>query len=259
MGRTAAWAALASYLIVIWQTVVAQSLPRLTHWAEATLLIGAGMATFAALTRRLSWIKVLIGVIAIAIIGTAAHATGAATSMPFGPFTYTDEIGPRLWKVIAWPMTVLWLVAALNARGVARMILRPWRKTKRYGFWVIGLATVLLMAFVLALDPYASKVRTFWVWQPTRFNFTWFGMPWTNLWGWGLTALVAYAFATPFLVNKEARRRKQPPDYQPLIIWDLALLLFAVSAGIAGQWLVVAVSAGLAAVSSVAAIRGARW
>jgi hypothetical protein len=53
-------------------------------------------------------------------------------------------------------MPFIWAVAVLNSRGVARLILRPWRKTTKYGLWVIGLACVLTVIFDFNLEPFAG-------------------------------------------------------------------------------------------------------
>jgi uncharacterized membrane protein len=245
--------------LVLASGVRGQPLPGPTGWAEALLLVLATVATLVGITRTQPATRVGIAAVLIAAIGSLAHGLGAATSIPFGPFSYGDSIGPRLFGVLAWPVPFLWLVVTLNARGVARMMLRPWRKTRRYGFWVIGVATVLTMLFQLGLDPLVSRVNGYWIWLPTKFAFTWHGMPWTNLLGWGLAALVGFAFATPFLVNQEARRPKRSPNYQPLITWVLALIWFGAVAARHQLWSALIACLLLAMVSSLFALRGARW
>ena len=93
--------------------------------------------------------------------GGILHGLGAATAIPFGPFTYTNAAGPRIFGVLAWPITALWIIAILNSRGVARLILRPWRKIRTYGFWLIGITAVLTVLFDVALEPFATRVKHF--------------------------------------------------------------------------------------------------
>ena len=89
-----------------------------------------------------------------------------------------------------------------NSRGVARLILRPWRKIRSYGFWLIGLTAALAVLFDLALDPFASRVKHYWLWQPTKFPVTWQGAPLVNFLGWAAVSLLILAFITPALINK---------------------------------------------------------
>ena len=127
-------------------------------------------------------------------------------------------------------MPFVWVVAVLNSRGVARLILRPWRKLRAYGFWLIGITVALTVLFDAGLEPFAAGVKRYWLWQPTRIPVTWGSAPVTNFLGWLLTALLILAFATPALIDKRARPGSRPPDYHPLGVWMLAMILFAAGA-----------------------------
>jgi uncharacterized membrane protein len=258
-GHTASASALLCFGLVLWQTIARTPLPGKPGWAEALLVVTTTIATIASLARQLPGPKVMIGAAIIAILGGSAHAIGASASIPFGPFVYTDAIGPRLFGNLAWPMPLLWIIIVLNARGVARLGLKPWRKTKTYGFWVMGVATFLVVLFNLGLEVYAAKVARYWLWLPTKFPFTWHNMPWINSLGWALVSLLMFAFATPFLINKSSRSRKLPPDYHPLIVWVLLLAWFGTGAALENFWSATVLCAVTALVSIVFAVRGARW
>lgn len=258
-ARLASGTALVFLLLVLGQTISRTLLLGKPGWAETLLVITTALATLTSLARQLSGIKVLLAAAIIGLAGGIAHGVGVKTAIPFGPFVYTDSIGPKIFDTVAWAMPGLWIIIALNARGVARLIMKPWRKLKSYGFWVIGVATVLVVLMNLALEPFATRHAHYWVWLPTKFPFTWHGMPWINSLGWALTTLLMLAFATPFLVNKNSRSRKLPPDYHPLIVWLLLLTLFSASAAMNQLWSATALCAGTAMVSAIFAVRGARW
>ena len=194
----------------------------------------------------------------IAFIGGAAHALGAITDIPFGPFTFGPEIGTQLFKTLPWTMPLLWVVVVLNSRGVARLILRPWRKIRTYGFWLIGLTAVLTVLFDLAFDPFASRVEHYWFWMPTKFPLTWQGAPLTNFIGWATVSLLILAFTTPALINKQLSRQSKP-DFHPLAVWLGAILIFGIAAALRGLWPAVGVDAIIFAVAAGFAIRGAKW
>lgn len=257
--RVAFGAALICCGLVLWQTISRSPLPGKPGWPEALLLITLTITTLTSLARQLPGQKVLLGASIVAIFGAGAHAIGVSSAIPFGPFVYTELAGPRLFGTVAWPIPMVWIIVILNARGVARLGLKPWRKTKTYGFWVIGVAALLVVLFNLGMDTFASKVGGYWLWLPTKFPYTWHGMPWINSLGWALVSLLMFAFATPFLINKSSRSRKQPPDYQPLIVWVLLLTWFATGAALAEIWSATAVCAVTAIVSTIFAVRGARW
>src|ERR1017187_4180327 len=211
-----------------------------------------------ALWRRLPAQNVLWAALIIAVIGGAAHALGEITDMPFGPFVFGPEAGPKLFKTQPWAVPLLWVFAILNSRGVARLIMRPWRKTKSYGFWVIGFTAALVMLFDFALDPFASRVNHYWFWTPTKFPVTWQGAPLVNFLGWAVLSLLMLAFVTPLLINKRPKG-KSSPDYHPLGLWLAALVLFAGAAALKGLWPAVAVDAGIGVVTAVFAVRGGGW
>lgn len=251
--------ALVLFGLVFWQMISRTPLPGKPGLAEALLVITTALATLMSLARQIPGHKVLLAGVIVGVAGGIAHAVGVKTSIPFGPFVYSENIGPKFFGMVAWPLPALWIIIVLNARGVARMILKPWRKTKTYGFWVIGVATALVVLLDLALEPFATRVSHFWLWLPTKFPVTWHGMPLINSLGWALVSLLMFAFATPFLINKSSRSRKLPPDYHPLIVWLLLLTLFGTGAALNQLWSATILCATTAIVTTIFAVRGVRW
>lgn len=247
-----------AYLLELFVVLARPKLPGAPNWTEAVLLLTATLAMVISLQRRLPLQNVLLAAGIIAFVGSLAHGICTVTSIPFGPMTFTAA-GPPIVGDLSWAIPFLWITAVLTSRGVARLILRPWRKLRTYGFWWIGLTAFLTALLDFALEPFATQFKHFWVWRETRFPLTWYGMPLTNTIGWLVTTLLLLAFATPALINKQPRSRHSPPDYSPLIAWVSAMLLFATGAATQSLWPVVAVCSTSAIVVTSFAIRGARW
>lgn len=226
-------------------------------WPDALLILLAGGTVLASLARQLPGQNVMLASIVIAFIAGAVESAGALTGIPFGPFDYMPNAGDQLFHPLPWAVPIVWIVVILSSRGVARLALRPWRKTRAYGFWLMGSTAGLVVALDLGLEPFASRVKRYWVWHPTRMSFDWYGAPWVNFLGWGVTTLLILAFVTPALINKKPV--KQPPDYHPLIVWLLLNVLFATGAFANGLWLASAVILLASAAATVFAIRGAKW
>src|SRR4051794_22847744 len=137
------------------------------RWPEGLLLVLATATTVSALLRQLPGQNIILAATIIVFIAGAIHVVGATTAIPFGPIVYTDRLGQMLFHPLPWALPVIWVFALLTSRGIGRLILRPWRKTQNYGFWLMGLTALLVILFDLSLEPYATQVRKFRLWNPS--------------------------------------------------------------------------------------------
>jgi uncharacterized membrane protein len=250
---------LAAYALVLVSFWWPFALPGKPGWPEAVLLLVAVVSTIAALSRHLPTQNILAAAFIIGLVGGAVNWLDLKTGIPFGLFTPGHIAGPKLFfHKVPWAMPVIWILAILISRGVARLILRPWRKLRAYGFWLMGVTAALAVLFDFALDPFASRVKQYWFWEPTKFPLAWQGAPLVNFFGWAVVALLILAFITPLLINKR-HHKNRPPDFHPLGVWCGGALLFGISDVSHGLWLAAAVNVIFGVVVAVFAIRGARW
>jgi uncharacterized membrane protein len=243
-------------LIAVFLTVLV--LPHHAVAWDALLLLLAALGSLLALHRQLPWQNVLLAAAIIGGIGGIAHGLTTKTGMPFGPLVYDESAGEKMFGLLPWTIPWLWLVMIFSARGLGRLILRPWRKVRSYGFWLIGLTAILAALFDFALEPWAAGARHFWLWQPTKMTITWFGATPVNFLAVIFVTLIILAFATPTLIRKQPGGRSVP-DYHPGGIWMGALVLFAVGSARAGFWPAVMADAAILVVTTVLAVRGTRW
>jgi uncharacterized membrane protein len=227
---------------------------------DVALIALAVVASLAAACRQLPLQNVLMAAGFAALIGGVAHGLSANPNlaMPFGQLTFNPNAGAKIFGAVPWTIPLLWIFAILNSRGVARLMLRPWRKQKNYGFILIGVTAVLATVFDLALEPFAAHVKHFWLWQPTKFPWSWHGASPVNFFGWFFVAILILAFATPSLIKK-APGSSGGTELISAALWFGAVTLFAVGAAAAGFWPAVAVDAVLVAVTAVCCWRGANW
>jgi uncharacterized membrane protein len=249
---------LAAYALVLVRLWWPMNLPGKSGWPEAVLLVLVTVSTIAALSRHLPLQNILFAALVIALAGGAVTWLNLKTGIPFGQVILGDNVGPKLLQTLPWAMPVIWVVAILNSRGVARLILRPRRKSRAYGFWLAGLTAGLTMLFDLAFDPFASRVKHYWFWEPTKFPVAWQGAPLVNFAGWAVVTVLILAFVTPMLINKHPLHRR-PPDFHPLGVWLGGVLLFGVAAALNRLWAATAADAAIGIVTAVFAVRGARW
>jgi uncharacterized membrane protein len=228
------------------------------NWQIPLLIALATLSTLSAQARQLQWQYVLAVAGIIAVVGGGALALSLESGIPFGPFDFGPAAGPKLFNCLPWTIPLIWIVVLINSRGVSRLILRPWRKTKTYGFWLIGVTVGLVGLFDLGMDPFLVHLQRFWFWRPTKFPVNWQGAPLTNVLGWIVVSLLIFAFATPMLIKKQPGQ-KSHPDYHPLGMWIGALGLFAVAAGMHGLWVPLALDVVAVVGATIFAIRGGRW
>ena len=228
------------------------------RWPEGLLVVLTTATLLASLACQLPGQNVMAVSVIIALIAGAVQSLGALTAIPFGPYVYTEHIGRELFHPLPWAVPLVWIAVILASRGVARLMLRPWRKSQTYGFRLIGLTTLLTVLFDVGLEPFATRVQRYWFWNPTKIKLDWYTTPWVNFFGWAVTTLLILAFATPFLINKKPMA-PPPPDYSPLVVWLLLLLLFATGAAVNQLWPAVGAISVISIAVAVFALRGARW
>lgn len=228
---------------------------------SAALIVLAAVTSIASLTKQLPLQNVLLASAITALVGGIAFSLTVqpAIAMPFGPLVFEAGAGGKIFNVIPWPLPFLCIAMIFSARGVARHILRPWRKTKSYGWWVIGLTAVLVTGFDLAFEPFAVRTADMWLWQPTKIPAMWQGASPMDPIGWFFMTLLILAVITPSLIRKQPGTGHLQPDLQPVAVWLGALILFAVGAVQNGTMVPLGIDAGLAVVTLVFVIRGIKW
>lgn len=162
-------------------------------------------------------------------VGTLFESVSLRTGFPFGHYSFTDLMGPKLFD--------LPILLALAYVGMG------------YLSWVLGLAilgcqnetlsgkNIVLLplaasfgmtAWDLSMDPVWADIDHAWVW---RDGGSYYGVPISNFFGWFLTVYIFYQLFALYL-----RNRVTIPSQTGH--WRVAILFYAVSA--TGNLLVVA-------------------
>ncbi|HEX7652799.1 MAG TPA: carotenoid biosynthesis protein [Verrucomicrobiae bacterium] len=231
--------------------------PLAPAWCDGGMIVLATLASLTGIYAQLPLQNVLWTTLLTALVGSLIHGLSLKTGIPLGPVTFTAENQPRPGGVL-WFMPWLWICLLFTARGVARLILRPWRQNRAYGFRLIGLTALLAALLDLGLEPYAWHVKHWWIWQPTRLPVTWQGVPVVNFLGWLLGSLLILILITPGLIRKQPGQSSRP-DWLPAWVWLGLWGLFAGSCARAGLWPCVVLDTFLALIPAVLAFWGGRW
>lgn len=154
-----------------------------------------------------------------AAIGATAELMGTTTGVPFGMYTYTDYLGPKIAGHVPYFIPPSWYAMSILSLGLAYRL-----PLGRIGRVLAG--TVFMVLWDVALDPAMSAgPYIFWYYEASGFFY---GMPISNWAGWFITTLVIMAGYEYFLGGLQRTDSPWPPIVWLLNgIFPLALLFMA--------------------------------
>lgn len=231
-------------------------LPQKWIWIESLLIVAAAFTSVVGLARTLPTQNVVGAAGFILGLSTIIELVAVQTGVPFGGYTFTESFGFKLLGHLPWPIPLAWMTVILASRGVARLILRPWRKRAAYGLWVIGLTAALAVMLDLGLEPFGVVVKHYWVWHSGDVGPRWYHAPWINFFGIFSVTIFIMIFAMPWFINKQPV--PQPVDYHPLVIWTCLNLLFVTGGAVHHLWTAAILGIVITTVVILAALKGAK-
>ncbi len=210
----------------------------------AVLLVLAAIAyplTDGAARDAVSWTIVLLGAAVSVTAAAAAHgartgaavlglvavtavvfeSVGLATGFPYGPYTYSDALGPTLLGV-PFLVPLAWLMMAWPSRVLAGLLTRRVRPSRRRPARVVVAAGVFA-GWDVVLDPQLVQAG-YWTWAEPRPGLPGIDtVPLTNLGGWLLAGLVLMALLD-LAVERTAVPGGSRADAAPLLVigWMVA-------------------------------------
>lgn len=113
-------------------------------------------------------------------MGGISEVIGVRYGFPFGDYSYTNLLGPKLLDTVPYLILVGWFTMAISGYGVANSL-------RNSSWYRIGVGAFLLTLWDLTLDPAMSRLSPFWVWHEQG---GYYGTPWINFFGWYVTSLV---------------------------------------------------------------------
>jgi uncharacterized membrane protein len=156
-------------------------------FAQGHVLL-AGLVLALQLTRHAGW-RWLAAFGLVYGLSLGSELLGTAYGVPFGPYEYTNLLGPKAAGLVPWLIPLSWFSMAVPSYALATRALDA---PGGGGSWLgrILLGSLLLLGWDLALDPAMSEATPYWLWGEAG---PYYGMPWMNLFGWYVTGLVLMA------------------------------------------------------------------
>jgi uncharacterized membrane protein len=113
-------------------------------------------------------------------ISLGSELAGTTWGVPFGEYAYSALLGPMWLDRVPVVIPMSWFFMAVPSYALAAMAV-----SGRGGR--IAVASLILLAWDLALDPAMSYATRYWLWGESG---PYYGMPWLNLFGWYVTGIV---------------------------------------------------------------------
>jgi putative membrane protein len=155
--------------------------------------------------------------------GTLAETVSLRTGFPFGRYYFTDVMGPKIFQLpvlLALAYLGIGYVAWILALLILGYVDKPIRGARVFAMPL--LASVIMVAWDLAMDPTWSTLDRAWIWQD---GGGYFGVPVSNFMGWFLTA---YLYYQAFALYCYAKSTPKPPARDPF--WLPSILVYAACA-----------------------------
>jgi putative membrane protein len=188
--------------------------------------------TFAVLHagKRLCW-KGMAAMLGISfLVSLLFESVGVATGWVYGPYHYTDMLGPKLLGLVPLFVPLGWFLMSYPAFIIADWIAPTGGPRVKRALVVAALAALAMTAWDLVMDP--ARVHTgMWVWEAKG---PYFGIPLQNFLGWWLTTFAALALFQLLARYAPPARRDAPFDRLAVISYGLIALAEVISAWVLG-------------------------
>jgi len=157
------------------------------HWVltSTTLLFFGFAVTHAAEQLGARSMLVFLGVSFFVSFGF--ETVGVLTGVIYGPYYYTDKLGPKL-GVVPFLIPLAWFMMMYASYAIVRAICGETRKTLFWTLWFALLGAMTMTAWDLGMDPQMVR-QGHWVWTA---GGAYFGIPVHNFLGWLLTTFVVF-------------------------------------------------------------------
>jgi len=188
-----------------------------TFWLGIANVVTGVLTAVMLMAHREGWKSTLTLLALCVLLAGSMELLGTTTGIPFGSYSYTDLLGPKLLGHVPYLIPLSWMMMLYPAMMLTETLLpRRWLRPLVAGF--------VLTIWDFAMDPAMTTGFAYWQWH-TEGGF--YGMPYVNWLGWWLTGtLVAAVF---WKVDREWRG-----DWEPVAL-ALYLIQGAFMAGLA--WL----------------------
>ncbi len=169
---------------------------------------------------NLGWSRAGVFLITAFSVSLFFESLGVATGYVYGPYHYTDSLGPKFLELVPYLVPLAWFMMMYPSLVIADRLLPPqagWKSGALRRLAVAALGGIIMTAWDLSLDP-LMVASNHWVWDVKG---VYFGVPLQNYWGWWLTAFIV------FYIYQEVSRRLAVKVARPRLVLSDGYLVTA--------------------------------
>jgi len=233
-----------------------------TFGGQTTVVLGAIAGVLHAAS-QLGW-RTALGIFVVTFsIALASELSGTTTGYPFGPYSYSTQLGHLIGGRVPFNIPTSWFYMLYSSLAICGRLLAPRDDSASKWRWA-AVAALVLTAWDVSMDP-AMVATTHWFWHlPSLENASllrrvllagfFYGMPLTNWLGWLATGLVV-ARAMLAIVPPSRWAERVSPSRLPLVLYAAnGVLPLMICAG-RGMWWAVTLGAAAMGIPLVLAVR----
>ncbi|MFZ6029439.1 MAG: carotenoid biosynthesis protein [Chloroflexota bacterium] len=160
---------------------------------------------------RLGWQRALALLAFVFAVSLAFESLGVATGLVYGPYHYTEKLGPKFLGLVPYLIAVAWFMMMYPSYVIADRLtgekLTGWKRV----LWLAALGGLAMTAWDVVMDPLMVNGGN-WVWEV---NGAYFGVPLQNFWGWWLTVFTTFVL---YLLTMGERRKLYDKSFDRLAV-----------------------------------------
>ena len=233
-----------------------------TFGGQTTVVLGA-LAGILHAASRLGWRQAAVIFVAAFTISLTAELAGTTTGYPFGPYSYTTQLGYLVGGRVPFNIPTSWFFMLYASLAICGRILVVDDSATTKWRWAI-VAAFVLTAWDVSMDP-AMVSTTHWLWhlpaatgatlvQRVFLSNLFYGMPLTNWLGWLLTGCIV-ARVMLAIVPPSRWAAEVSPSRLPLLLYAVnGIFPILICAG-RGMWYAVAFGTTAMAIPLMLAVR----
>jgi uncharacterized membrane protein len=146
------------------------------------------------------------------------ESVGVATGLVYGPYHYTDRLGPKFLGLVPYLIPLAWFMMSYPSYIMAERITPSYKNVWLWRMAVSALAALIMTAWDLAMDP-VMVAGDHWIWE---IEGPYFGIPLQNFAGWWVTTFVTFGLFT-ILARRSPAEKYLQVDFERLAVWSYAI------------------------------------